>query len=121
MTGLLRRSGRTTPAPAFAIDVDAASGTVRVSGELDLATSPLLIEALDLLAHVAITTVVLDLSAVEFLDSTGLGALVSIRRTLLAAGRSLRLRDVPANARDLLAVTGLDTVFDVETDHGAGE
>ena len=56
-------------------------------------------------------TVVVDLSEVTFIDSSGLGALVQAHRT--AADRDTRLLVVASTpVRRLLRVTGLDTVLE---------
>jgi anti-sigma B factor antagonist len=57
---------------------------------------------------------VADLSAVEFIGSSGLGALVAIRREALAAGGSFRLRDPSRRVLRLLELTGMSQVFDIQ-------
>lgn len=61
---------------------------VAVSGEVDLQTAPRLAAALD---SCPASTVVVDLTAVEFLDSSGLGALVTANRHVTESGGTLRL------------------------------
>lgn len=53
-----------------------ARRTLVLSGEFDLASRPLLDEALTRAGHERIETLVLDLSGVSFMDSTGLHALL---------------------------------------------
>jgi anti-sigma B factor antagonist len=83
---------------------------VSVAGEVDLATSPELRAALDA-AIAASSQLVLDLSQVTFLDSTGLGVLVQAHQRALEDGSQLRLVVVESNVRRVIDVTGLDTVF----------
>lgn len=64
-----------------------------------------------------------DLAAVTFLDSTGIGALIEIRNSAKEHGCHLALSDPAQCVRDLLRITGLDTVFSIknattETGHG---
>ena len=54
--------------------------------------------------------VVLDLSRVEFLDSSGLGALVALRQ-LLGAGRAPELAALTPPVARVLRLTRMDTVF----------
>lgn len=54
---------------------------------------------------------VLDLSAVQTVDPTGLGVLVGAHRRAGRAGRTLVLRDVPPPVRRLLVRTRLDRVL----------
>ena len=63
--------------PSFDVRCDVHDGVAVVvaSGEIDLATSPELREALRL-PECQASTVVLDLRAVTFMDSSGLGVIV---------------------------------------------
>ena len=61
--------------------------------------------------------VVLDLSQVEAIDAAGLGALVSLQ----AAGIYLKLMNPTEQVRDILRVTGLDSVFEICECHLADE
>lgn len=54
--------------------------------------------------------VVLDLAAVEFLDSSGLGALVAVMKGL-APGRKLELLGLSANVEKVFRLTRMDSVF----------
>lgn len=56
--------------------------------------------------------IVLDLAAVEFIDSSGLGSLVGILKGIGADGR-LAVSNVPPQARDLLKLTRMDRVLDI--------
>jgi anti-sigma B factor antagonist len=54
-----------------------------------------------------------DLSAVEYVDSAGIGFLVSCLTTLGQAGARLRLAAPPERVRYVLGITRLDTVFEI--------
>ncbi|MGW0481645.1 STAS domain-containing protein [Nonomuraea sp. NPDC003214] len=82
--------------------------TVVVSGELDIATTPLLRARLREAAARGPGEVVLDLSGLTFADAAGLGALVSARLHAESAGTALVLAEVPASLARLLRITGLD-------------
>jgi anti-sigma B factor antagonist len=58
-------------------------------------------------------SLVLNLSNVTFIDSSGLGALVSGHSSAKAGGASLRLCNLGAKFNELLQITKLYTVFDV--------
>jgi anti-anti-sigma factor len=90
---------------------DFAGGScVAVEGEVDLATAPVLKGAL--LARVAAgaTRLVLDLSGVVHMDSTGLGVLVGVRRRLPEDGVIAVAGAGPA-IRSVFEITGLDRTF----------
>lgn len=54
----------------------------------------------------------LNLAAVPYVDSAGLGAIVSSYTTVSREGGSLRLLGLTSRIKDLLAITKLLTVFD---------
>lgn len=60
--------------------------------------------------------IVLDLAATDYLDSTGLGAMVICYNQVKQAGGSLKLLHVNRRNVELLALTKLHTVFDVFTE-----
>lgn len=86
--------------------------TIWLSGEIDLATVPQLTAAFDQGLAADPTTVVLDLSAVTFVDSTGIGAIVGLRNATRIAGIALTLVPGPANVMRVLTLSGLTEAFD---------
>ena len=87
--------------------VDGSDVYVTVVGEVDLASGTTLRARLD---HVIATTggtVVLDLSGVGFIDSSGLRVLVENGRRLAAMNRSLSVHHPSAPTRRVLRITGL--------------
>jgi len=57
----------------------------------------------------------LDLSGVTFLDSSGLGALISLHKTLRASGAEFRIINAAPNVVQLLELTRLHRVFQLVT------
>ncbi|SDI32963.1 anti-anti-sigma factor [Actinokineospora alba] len=81
-----------------------------VTGELDLGTAPRFEEALEQAQRAESDRVVLDLTAVTFLGSSGLSALV--RANARSAGNGLGVvMTADTSIRRPLEVTGLDTVL----------
>jgi anti-sigma B factor antagonist len=62
--------------------------------------------------------VILDLSRVEFLDSSGLGAVVAARK-LLGAGRMLELAGLTPAVDKVMTLTRMHTVFPIHADQAA--
>jgi anti-sigma B factor antagonist len=97
---------------------------VAVAGEIDVATAPRLRkEAIAIVAE-GHHRIVLDLEAVDFLDSTGLGVLIGVLRRISTVGGELRLVCSTPRILDLFTLTGLDRVFDLRAsvdDATAGE
>jgi anti-sigma B factor antagonist len=87
-----------------------------VAGEVDLNTAPQLKERINGLISQGNSNLVVDLESVDFMDSTGLSALVSgLMRTSEAGGGMAVVCTRPQVLR-LLALTGLDQVLKV---HGS--
>ena len=57
--------------------------------------------------------VLLNLSGVSYMDSSGIGELVSSHTTITGKEGQLKLLNLQAKIKDLLAITKLLTVFDV--------
>jgi anti-sigma B factor antagonist len=88
-------------------------GLVELSGELDISTAPRFKEELEALIAEGFTDVVVDLSAVDFIDSSALGVLVgAVRRLHPHGGRMVVVAHTHAVTRPL-TLTGLDRVFTV--------
>lgn len=83
------------------------------TGELDLATSTALRDALAEACDQGLVVVV-DLAEVTFVDSTALGVLVGAARRLQAGGCHLTVRNASGRVHTVLVMTGLDRLFDVE-------
>jgi len=62
------------------------------------------------------TNILLDLSAVTTIDSSGIGELVGSYTTVTNRGGKLKLLHLPAKLNELLHVTQLITVFEVYED-----
>jgi anti-sigma B factor antagonist len=77
---------------------------IAVAGELDLAVAGRLEDALSRTAGVA--AVLIDLSACEFLDSTGLALLVNTRNEMREEGRHLVAFAPSVQVERLIEVTG---------------
>ncbi|HKV27920.1 MAG TPA: STAS domain-containing protein [Candidatus Acidoferrales bacterium] len=58
-------------------------------------------------------SIVLDLGAVSYIDSSGLGTLAGLYATAKSAGAGIKLANLNARMRDMLQMTRLLIVFDV--------
>jgi len=88
---------------------------VHVAGEVDLASAPELDEQLATVMGQAPSHLVVDLSGVTFMDSTGLGVLV--RALKRSRELDIRLDLIVTNERVLkvFGITGLDTVLPIHS------
>ncbi len=87
---------------------------IKVTGEVDLQNSDALRQAGETaLSEPRCRTLQVDLSAVTFLDSSGVGALVGLRNAALNKGGSLVLVSPQPPVRRVLELTTMDKVFDI--------
>ena len=98
----------------LAIDVErrAAATLVVLRGDLDLATAPELRECLVKIIDEG-ARIVVDLDAVDFLDSAGLGILVGGLRRARTRGGDLELVCSHGQVLRPLEITGLDRTFTI--------
>jgi anti-sigma B factor antagonist len=84
-----------------------------LSGDVDLATAPVLRDRIEEAAEDG-ATVVIDLRDVRFMDSPGLGTLIYCRQLLEQRGSALVARSPQGHVRELFDVVQLDSVFPIE-------
>jgi len=93
---------------------------VALSGEIDLYTAPRLQSQL----AAALNTdhpvrLVVDMSGVDFCDSTGMNVLLAAQRLAREHGGNIELSAPRPAVRKILQVTGLESVFTVVEDSAA--
>lgn len=89
------------------------STLVAVGGEIDVYTAPKLRERLVSLIDAGHYHLIIDLEAVDFLDSTGLGVLVGALKRVRAHQGSLRLICTQERLLKIFRITGLAKVFGI--------
>ena len=103
--------------PDFEVTVQRSSGTavVHVAGELDLASAPALADALRNLEPPC-DHVILDLSRLTFIDSTGLRLAISEHRRAELDGFDFVIAGATEPILRVLRVTGLDVALPMAPD-----
>ena len=90
---------------------------VDMSGRLTIGEPVLLLrETIRVLVGDGVRNFVLNLGEVTYIDSSGLGELVSLFTTVRNKQGDVKLLNLTAKAKDLLQMTKLLTVFDVYDD-----
>jgi anti-anti-sigma factor len=96
---------------------DAATGPVlKLFGELDYANVGELRAVLDGLSLRPGQCLVLDMSGLEFCDSSGITALIAARSNAQAVQADVALAAVPPNTLRVLRIVGLDQIFTIHPD-----
>jgi anti-anti-sigma factor len=99
----------------FGFSIQHADGNVRVAvrGEIDIASSDQLRSALLNLSDQGARYVTVDLADLEFIDSTGLGALIRMLKHYREQGGDLKLAAPTRPVAKVLEITSLDKLFEV--------
>lgn len=84
---------------------------VAVQGEVDISGAPRLRDAILQAVGSGVQRLVLDLSAVPFIDSTGLGVLVAAHKRLTSTGGELRVVGSPEAVLRTVRATGLHLIL----------
>lgn len=84
---------------------------VHLEGSCDLATATSLKQTLASLLPPEVKEVILDVSKLDFIDSTGLGVVLGAMRRLREGGGSLKIAGAVGIVRRVLAITDLDKVI----------
>jgi anti-sigma B factor antagonist len=99
---------------------DAGRARLVLTGELDLDSAPsLLTEVVEQLGSGA-TGIVVDLTRLAFIDSSGLGTLVGCWRRARDAGAELIVANPNEDVRTTLEITGLDQILPITTEPVVG-
>ena len=89
-----------------------AATVITVSGELDIHTAPDLTEVLSP-ASAAGQPVIVDLTDVTFMDSSGLSVFVTALKRAREAGTTLVLVVSEPRVMRVFSITGIDTLIDI--------
>lgn len=89
---------------------------IELQGEIDIYVSPDFRDKLLLVCNKDIKEVIVDLSGVTFMDSSGVATLVEGLKWSKKEGKSFILKNVGTNVLNSLSLTKLETVFKIISD-----
>jgi anti-anti-sigma factor len=104
------------PALRISADADGATAVLSLAGELDLATADLLRRRVHEVvgSDAELRRMVFDVAGLDFMDVTGLGALLEARRKLIERGGSVAIRRPRPMVLRMLTLLELDDALQVE-------
>lgn len=100
---------------AFSVSRKPRYVVLSVAGELDASTEQRFRDALTSVLTHGVPRIVVDLSAVVFMSSAGIGVLMGVRRVLADEGGALALAAPPGEVAQVLSMTGVAEVIPVAT------
>lgn len=86
---------------------------VHLHGEIDTASAPALMRGLLALFALPIQAMTIDLAALTSIDSSGISVLNTVRTTAADRSVTLKLDALPAQARRVLELTGMLSLFEL--------
>jgi anti-sigma B factor antagonist len=100
---------------AMAIRTETKNGLMicRVEGDIDINCSPELKKAFDKLTSQKTPKIVIELSKVAYVDSSGLATLVGILKNMRSYGGKMRLAGMSPKIKSLFEITKLDKLFEI--------
>jgi anti-sigma B factor antagonist len=86
---------------------------LEITGEINLFNAPLLKNCFDELISSKSVKIVVDLKKVDYLDSSGLGALIAGHKAFKTSGGKLKLCHLPGHVRKILNFTKMEFLFEI--------
>ena len=84
-----------------------------VDGDVDINSSPDMREAFEDIANTKVMKVVVNLSGVPYVDSSGLATLVEMLKKTRSYGGKLHLASLAPKVKSLFEITKLEKLFDI--------
>ncbi len=88
----------------------------KVEGEVDIATASQFNDAIREQIKKGLPELVLDLTDMEYIDSTGIGILMDIKKNVLPKAHSLVLLNPKRSILKLMQLTGADQIFEIRNE-----
>lgn len=102
----------------MAVKIDNKNGLTVccIDGEIDINTSPDIKKAFDKLISKKTPKIIVNLSKVSYVDSSGLATLVEILKNMRVYGGRLRLTNLSPKIKSLFEITKLEKLFEIMSD-----
>jgi len=103
------------------IDIKGDRALLAVNGELDAASSPVLTEAIEAVEVARSDLLIIDLTELSFMDSTGISVLVQARNRVCDRDGDFHVVNVSGGPRRALEHTGLYDLMVAQAEQSASE
>jgi len=98
---------------------EATPAVIAPHGELDLHSSPVVKEQLETIIGAKRPKVVIDLSSVSYIDSSGLAVFIEAMQRVMGYGGTFAICGLQENVRHIFSIARLDQVFRIFPDQAA--
>jgi anti-sigma B factor antagonist len=92
------------------------TGILALEGEIDLHRSPQVKETLEPLIQKKMARILVDLSAVSYIDSSGLAIFIETMQRIAAYGGKFALFGLRESVRGIFEIARLDQIFNIYPD-----
>lgn len=101
---------------AVRIDIKNNLTVCHIDGEIDINSSPAIKKSFDKLISQKTSRIVINLSRVTYVDSSGLATLVEILKNMRSYGGKMRLACMSPKIKSLFEITKLEKLFEILAD-----
>ena len=101
---------------AVRIDTKKDMTVCHIDGEIDINSSPSIKKSFDKLISQKIPRIVINLSKVTYVDSSGLATLVEMLKNMKSYGGRMRLACMSPKIKSLFEITKLEKLFEIMAD-----
>lgn len=98
---------------AWSAEGDKEKGTVRITGEVDFTNSPEVRQWLKEFCSETQGGLEVDLSNLEYIDSSGLAILIEVRKHLMSSNRTIRIVGASSQVQKLFTLTQIGDLFGI--------
>jgi anti-sigma B factor antagonist len=98
------------------IELKSGLTVCHVDGEIDINSSPQIKKSFDKLISQKTPKLVINLSKVTYVDSSGLATLVEILKNMKSYGGRMRLACMSSKVKSLFEITKLEKLFEIMAD-----
>lgn len=88
--------------------------SINLEGELDVSTADKLKEHLYKLANEQVLDMKINLSNLDYIDSTGLGVMIGVLKKIKSEEKEIYIINPKSNVKKIFTITGSDKIFKVE-------
>ena len=116
---LRRMDFAATSAPHMATASHPQTGILALEGEIDLHRSPQVKEMLEPLVAQKLPRILLDFSAVTYVDSSGLATMIETLQRIQGYGGKFAMFGLRGSVRGIFEIARLDQIFRIFSDEAA--
>lgn len=98
----------------YKLNNENCSWDISLQGELDVSTADKLKKHLHNLADEKILDMKINLTNLDYIDSTGLGVMIGVLKRLKIDDKEIYILNPKSNVKKIFTITGLDKIFKME-------